>query len=223
MTEATVCIPWRPGPARLAIRNRCVDFWHRHGFPVIEADSDPDLPFLANQARNNAVREAGSDVVILADADTIPGRIEQIHCAVEQAVQGVVVWPHTVQNYADSRWVSMPLSAAIAKRVEAGGFSGSLIVIHRETFWSIGGFDERFTPGMGGWDDVSFAMCAATLLKVVRVVGHSWSFEIEGSEFCNQAQEGPNWDRFLLYAQANKQGEAAMRELLATRPEVTQA
>jgi hypothetical protein len=218
---ATVCMPWRHRTKQAPIQDRCVQFWTDNGFPVITADSDPALPFLANQARNNAVRRATTPVVILADADTIPDDIAQVHTAIEYAKQGCMVWPHTVQRYIDSSWATSaePLKTAPA-RVECGSYSGSLMVISRLTFWGIGGFDERFTPGVGGWDDMAFSMTAATLLKVVRVEGCSWAFEIADDHFCDNTPRNPNWSRYLLYATANKQGEKAMRELLRTRPEV---
>ena len=53
------------------------------GFPVIEADSDPDKPFSVAQARNNAVRRAhGADVIIVADADVVPD-IGSVHAALD--------------------------------------------------------------------------------------------------------------------------------------------
>ncbi|MBV8292080.1 MAG: glycosyltransferase family 2 protein, partial [Mycobacterium sp.] len=40
-------------------------------WPVITEDSDTEI-FSSSQARNNAVRKAATEIVVVADADTIP-------------------------------------------------------------------------------------------------------------------------------------------------------
>lgn len=73
--QATVCLPWRATEDRIPAHDTCLKFWHDHGFDTIQADSDANRPFLCNAARINAVRQATTDVVIIADAGTIPHNV----------------------------------------------------------------------------------------------------------------------------------------------------
>src|SRR6185369_15027877 len=102
-----VCIPWREGPGRLLAFTRCINYWNRHGFNVITADSDPSQPFLCNQARNNAVRQANSAVVVIADGDTLPEHYALVVTAIQLVADGVydMVWPFTVYRHIDAEWV----------------------------------------------------------------------------------------------------------------------
>src|ERR1700733_15392965 len=72
LMDATVCIPWRSQPDRVAAHHRVCTFWQHHGLPVVMADSDWRQPFQLSEARNSAVRRASTEVIIVADADTIP-------------------------------------------------------------------------------------------------------------------------------------------------------
>lgn len=183
--KVAVCVPWRPGPGRHSIHDRCIQFWTDHGFPVIEADSDPDQLFRCNQARNNAVRHAEADVVIIADADIIPGRVEQVWAAVHYAADtGLLVWPHTVERHVPCELAAAPLE--VLKTTEFKEWypmqrGCSLIVISCDAYWGIGGFDEQFTPGVFGWDDMSFTFAAETLLGTARVEGDAFTFDTAGA------------------------------------------
>lgn len=220
-------MPWRATSARRAVHDRCVEFWRAHGFEVVEADSDPAQPFLCNQARNNAVRRAITDVVILADADTLPHDVGQIHVAIEHAAQGVVVWPfNSLRGVPDWAVSTGPVELVpVEDQPQGMGWSTALLVVSRATFWSVGGFDERFTPGALGFDDMSFTYTAMTLLKVVRVEGSAWWFDVAcgpGDLRSDPTPANPNWSRCELYKSAA--GDvAAMRALLGTRPEVPAA
>lgn len=215
----TVCVPWRSTPDRVSGRERARKWWLDHGFTVIDADSDADKPFLCNQARNNAVRQADTDIVVLADADTVPGDVNQIRAAVQliAAGQADVVWPFTVYRH-------MPVSAVTAQDLASvppinefhHGSPGGVVVFDKAKFWSIGGYDERFVPGAWAWDDTAFMYAAQTLLRVARLDGVVYSFD---HEVDNAGQPGrdinasPNKKRFRLYERALNKPEL-MRKLV---------
>jgi hypothetical protein len=192
MTLATVCMPWRPQPDRLAAYEHCVNFWNDNGFPVIAADSDPAEWFLCSQARNNAVRQADTPVVIIVDANKFPANMAAVDRAIELAAEGKVCF-----------------------MCSGGGF----IVTSRESFWGIGGFDEDFEPGVWGLDDSAFIHTADTLLDTVRLDGKVCVFGMSASHQSgwrvriSSPTDNPNWSRYVLYETARGNPEA-MRELV---------
>jgi hypothetical protein len=190
---ACVAIPWRPAPDRLAAYRRIRHFWANAGYPVVTADSDPSLPFNRSQARNNAVLTAEAEVVVVADADTLcEPRV------VAEAVAGVggeVVYPHdqycpVAADLTEASWGDL-LAAPRAFYLRDDGWEGDwqgewtiwpggIIVARSETYWRLGGFDERFT-GWGG-EDNAFILAATTLTGISRLPGVAVAFDhsVEG-------------------------------------------
>jgi len=213
-----VAIPWREGPGRLLAFTRCVDYWNRQGFTVITADSDPLQPFLCNQSRNNAVRQAMSTVVVIADGDTLPDYVEHVNKAVQLVTEGAydMVWPFTVYRHIPAEWVRVDdlLSAPVVKQYRNS--PAGIIVANREKFWEIGGFDEQFTPGQWGYDDSAFALAAQTLLRTFRLPGIVYSFDhpVDGGRDLTDANA--NKYRYTLYARASH-NPARMRRLVGCR------
>jgi glycosyltransferase involved in cell wall biosynthesis len=216
---ATVCVPWRPTPERIGAHDRCMKYWTGHGYPVIEADSDTDLPFLCGQARNNAARQADTDLVIIADADTVPERIEQIHAALAIVSDGGadLVYPYT-------EFLHIPGEAATdddytTARVQQRYHDspGGIFVMRRETLWGFGGFDELFTPGAMSFDDTSFRHVVETLGTVQRIPGTVYSFNhatnAGGQPDRDYTDNNPNKARFALYEFARGRPRI-MRELI---------
>lgn len=66
-----VFIPWRHHPSRITALQYATNWWKLHGFQTTLIDTDHE-PFNLAACRNRAVREARSDVIVIADADTIP-------------------------------------------------------------------------------------------------------------------------------------------------------
>jgi len=212
-----VCIPWRDGPGRLLAFTRCVDYWNRQGFNVITADSDPAKPFLCNQSRNNAVRQATSMAVVIADGDTLPEHVESVHKAISLVVERDydVVWPFTVYRHIPAEWVRVDdlLSAPVVKQYR--GSPAGILVVNRERFWDIGGFDEKFVPGQWGYDDSAFAIAARTLLRTTRLPGVVYSFDhpVDGGR--DLSDDNANKYRYTLYHMASGR-PAKMRQLIGT-------
>lgn len=217
MTDAQVCIPWRPTPDRIPAFRRCVRYWEDYGFAVMTADSDPDQPFHCNQARNRAVGMTTTEIVIIADGDTLPETIGQITEAIEivRACPETVVWPYTTYVYVFAWEVDNPdLSQAQVVHV-LEDMSAGIIVIHKDTFAELGGFDENFTPGAWGYDDLAFHHVAQTLTSTVRLSGRVYSFEHEARR--DTSDENPNKRRWNeVYAPADGDPEL-MREVIRRR------
>lgn len=219
--QATVCIPWRATPDRIAAHDYCMKYWADHGFTVINGDSDPSKPFLCGQARNNAARQAKTDIVIIADGDTVPGDIDQIYAAIDlvNLDSRCAVWPFTVYKHVPAASMELrDLRQSPVDQEYRHGSPGGMVVINRETFWSICGFDERFVPGAWGFDDTSFLLAAKTLLKVERVDGTVYSFnhsvDSSGVDGRDLSENNPNKARWRLYEFASRASEAVMRELV---------
>jgi hypothetical protein len=176
-----VAIPWRWTFSRALAFDHVSQFWRDMGLPVVTGSPD-DGPFNRSQARNRAVSGVFSEVVIVADADAVP-EIE----AVEKALDGLggdVVWLYDEYRIIDSGWVFRD-DVREAPRVTCfcgqmlpnccGAVSG-LFACRTETYWRLGGHDERFGGRWGG-EDVAFAHAAATLAGARRVPGLAVAFD----------------------------------------------
>ena len=205
-----VCMPWRPQPDRVAAHDRVVSWWSRHGFNVIEADSDRRMSsFHICQARNKAVRQAHSDVIVVADADTLPdlGAVEE---AVNTVQPGEVVWPFTFYRHIPGDTVTESDLHSIPFDREYKNSVGGLFVCHRDTYWAFGGMDERFEPRWG-YEDSAFQLVVSALGKVRRMKGVVYSFNHEADRDLTAAN--PNRRRFELYRLCVRSPEL-MRELI---------
>lgn len=182
MADVVVCMPWRATPTRLPPFEKVTRFWQEAGYAVVTADSDPGKPFNRAQARNRAVAAAQSDIVIVTDADTIPplSVVEEVVAT----VQGDVVWPSRSRKYISHDWEGDPFTAPVVQLGDempfqpAGGYdtsSGGIMVLRTETWWRLGGQDERFTRW--GGEDTAFVAAAATLAGGRSVPGLCVSFD----------------------------------------------
>ena len=220
VTDVTVCLPWRPTPDRIPAHDRCIKYWCDNGFQVIESDSDPEHGWLCNQARNNAVRQADSDIVVIADADTLPDNITQVHEAITMIRTGHadIVWAFDVYRHIPGSAVEVEdLSTVSIDKEYRHGSPGGIIVASVEKFWEIGGFDEKFERGAWGFDDEAFMLTARTLLTTARIPGAIWSFNHGVSEYVTGGRDltdaNPNKARAKLFQFADGQPDV-MRALL---------
>lgn len=177
MTTVTVAIPWRPSPTRIQPYLRACRFWEDMGLHIVTAESDPDKPFNRPQARNRVVSLAPPGIVVIADADTIPER-----GAVEEAiatVQGEVIWPFDWYRIVPGEYVDVSdLKAAptITGPMAAGpNCTGGVWVMRTDTYWRLGGQDERFKRW--GGEDSAFIAAAATLTGARRIRAECVAFD----------------------------------------------
>lgn len=194
--DATVCIPWRPAPDRMAAYARVTAFWKHHGLPIVEVDSTPALAFSLAEARNKAVRQAETEFVIVADADTIPD-IGAVTRALDN--HDGVTWPFTEYRHIPPEWIDAPdlMSAPIEQAY--GASVGGIFVTRRETYWRLGGMDERFERRWG-FEDNAFHAAASTLAAAHRVPGIVFSFNhgVAGPGR-DMTKDNPNRWRYELY------------------------
>ena len=227
MTRVLVGIPWRPQPHRVYAHDLTVQRY-RDLLPdadILDVDTDHQ-PFCLAGCRNKAVRlaeERGADVVVLADADTLPEQ-GPLLAAVEQA------------RY--SRFVHLPYNEYRSLRIDGtkqfgrgvplencnhlivDGACSGVYVTTPATWWSHGGQDETFL-GWGG-EDAAWWSAHETLLGAppVRYTGRVYALHHESA-----VKEGPQYTAnfALVYRYHQAQGNpSAMRALLeeATSPQV---
>ena len=206
--RVAVCIPWRPQPTRLPAFYRAMEFWE--DYPVYFGDSEPTQPFHRSQARNNAVKSAAAEIVIIADADTVC-EMPALRRAVDLANGGAVVYPFTRYRAMPAEAVAYDLDdlyvvePSFTKYDAAGG----ILVCTSDLFWWLGGYDERF-GAVWGYEDKAFKAAAETLAAVERVEGIAWSFDHENDREPTAATTRSRWK---LYQFAYGKPEV-MRELL---------
>lgn len=171
-------MPWRATPDRVAAFERCTKFWTSNGYRVVRGDSDPKRPFNRSAARNAAVAKCDSSVVVVCDADTIPESIDQVRWAADVAADGAVVVPYdryallaaTATTVADLVSVQ-PLRVYPVKSRPA-----SLVVIGRDSYDKVGGFDEHFGAGWG-YEDAAFVIACKTFVGHRTLPGMVYAFD----------------------------------------------
>lgn len=170
-----IVIPWRATPSRLKALDIVVD-WYKTNLTNIEIFYS-DKPGVWNLAasRNDGVKkaqEAHCDVIIVNDADTIP-EIGPLTKAIEECQKdGLIHLPFKIVNYLEESETDVYLSGkteGLKARLFFGGVSG-VLVCKPETWWELGGQDEKFKQ-WGGEDD-AFAI-AHKIIKRAPMVDHS--------------------------------------------------
>lgn len=231
--RAAVAMPWRPQPDRIKAFEYVKAWWEGNGFVedkslfIGEEPSTTDLPFSLAEARNAMVSKAGhADVVIVADADTVP-EIGLIREAIELSMTPrTVVYPFTGYRYLDSRYLdsaSCPgfehlfgpqgcLNTLMPKWTMQDSVGG-IMVTSVLTYWEFGGMDEKFER-CWGFEDVAFLTVAKALGTVRRLPGsvYSFSHDVEGIGR-DWSDENPNYWRAELYRMA-QDNPKLIRELI---------
>jgi hypothetical protein len=195
--NATVCIPWRPSPSRLAAFARVQEYWAMFGWPVVTADSNTTIFSLA-QARNNAVRKAKTEVVVIADADTLPMPLLVLKAVAEP---DGVCWPFNRYRIISQDYLHTPLEQlATVPHINTwdgagiAGVGGCLVCTRRE-YWRLGGQPPEFIGW--GWEDTAFTMVVRTLSTAKRLRGNVYAFEHNtyAESYTHAKADSPGWDR----------------------------
>jgi SAM-dependent methyltransferase len=195
--QATVCIPWRPSPSRLAAFERVKKFWSMFGWPVITADSDTEI-FSLSQARNNAVRQATTDVVVVSDADTLVDPLNVLRAVADPAG---VWWPFTKYRILKPEYLDTPLAQLAGVPYvntwdgEGTAGVGGCMVASAKEWWRLGGQPPEFIGW--GWEDVAFTLVVETLSRARRLRGHVYAFEhnTNAERYVGATADSPGWDR----------------------------
>lgn len=192
----SVVIPWRP----MASRQYAFDIvrkWYEDNLPeatIITAD-DGREPFCLAGTRNVGVKqaeEAGADVVILNDADTIP-QLAPLLFAIEWALRGDrVVLPYTQYRSLQERGSVQFLRGKPIEQCDCfvvDGACSGVYVFKPQTWWSHYGQDERFRGW--GFEDAAWFVAHKTLLgrEPKRVEGKVYAFS-----HTSALKEGPNYE-----------------------------
>lgn len=217
--DVVVVIPYRWTPDRAAAFGAVADAWYAAGYHLRVAGSDHSKSFNLAEARNRGVHTAELDlfnVVIVADADTI-AEPEPVREAVEAArTSGLVHLPYTEYRTLGPIGTLQLQSGTppqdCAHTVIPIACSGVFIAT-TQTWWSIGGMDERFTT----WapEDYAFRIAHQTLL------GHDF-VRHQGAVYAQHHNDqpdkgtGPAYDacvqHYTRYLEAPD--KTAMRELV---------
>lgn len=198
MTTVSVLVPYRPdGAERSAVWEWLVQRWTKwiavDGRTWLEVGGDggdgemaeEGVPFSRTRAINSLAARTIGDVFVIADADTafdpawlasavdavtspdgpawvLPSQYRKLTEAATRAALGST--PYIDLSFAECEWIGNEIC-----------WSG-MIVVRREAFEAVGGFDERFHRW--GEDDTSFAAAISTLVEpVTRIPGacyHLW-------------------------------------------------
>jgi hypothetical protein len=162
LSDFTAVVPWRASTGeRQRLWNFCKERWNEYGVPVIEADSGDEV-FSRSKSKNLGVDLAETDVVVIADADTIPvlGFIKE---AVRLAETEAWTLPYGLDRYYNltERYTAEVLSRDplyfYQEPVEGlwdfklTSWAG-MVTLRKELFV---GYDERFVGW--GWEDNAWA------------------------------------------------------------------
>lgn len=161
MPSVDICMPWRATPDRALSHAQAVKAWQSAGYNVIEtSDGKTSGTFNVSKARNNAVNASKADIIVIADADTLPDDMSQTRKAA-----GIAYGQH-VQTFLFSSRKLVDQSGRTLQVWEK--HHGGLFAIRRDDYWDAGGFDERFDQW--GPEDTCFWLASASILGDARRV-----------------------------------------------------
>lgn len=174
-SELSIVIPWRPGSD--SSRQRIFDWvFERYrllfpGAEIVIAD-DGSEEFNRSTFINHGVEQATGEFLLIADADTVsfPVWIDEAIKEIKLGAPWVI--PYSEDGYVDTdkrggrKILSCPpdkdidpYSVTFQDRLKS--WSGQ-VVIRRDDFWKVGGFDPRFKGW--GYEDNAFVECCDTIL-----------------------------------------------------------
>lgn len=171
--KVSILVPYRESdPRRKELWDWCKAYWTAN-FPeyeLIECDSR-DKVFTRGRSINEGFEKSTGQILILADADTLVGHIEE---AVSMACRGdwVIAYPQgrycALTELATNNLLavhpSLPIREPTADqcRQQITSYSGCL-VMPRDAFYKVDGFDPRFVSW--GHEDFAFMFALDTLWK----------------------------------------------------------
>ena len=173
--KTVLVIPWKPTPSREKPLQAVLS-WYKTNLPDIEivfANASDDI-WLPSASRNMGVKKAQkalADVVIINDADTIPEVLPLLQ-AIEQCQRDKLIHlPYTYCKYYNMEESEKYYSGTdinLLKR-SVHDSNGGIWVFTPETWWSLGGMDEKFTQW--GKEDTALEI-AHKVIKNTKFVRH---------------------------------------------------
>lgn len=153
-------MPWRAGcPYRDAAREFVTAHYStNHPWPIVLGEMGTDEEWCKGEAVRRGIERTDADVLVIADADVVTDPAALSECVT--AVQDGLPW--AVPHHLLKRLQDAPTAALLAgedigprplciRRYE-GHEGGGILVIRRDVYLDVGGFDRRFV-GWGGEDD----------------------------------------------------------------------
>jgi hypothetical protein len=220
VTRVLVGIPWRSHPHRVYAHDLTVQRY-REILPdaeIVDFDTHHD-PFCLAGCRNKAVRYAemrGFDVVVLADADTLPEREPLLSAITDAATSRFVHLPYSEYRSlreAGTRQYDAGRPLEDCDHLTVDGACSGVYVTTPATWWSHGGQDERFL----GWgcEDAAWYAAHETLLgpPPVRWTGRVYALHHDSAPKTGD-QYTANFALVHRYHQAHDDPDA-MRALIA--------
>lgn len=191
-----VVVPWRDTGCEYRQRNLAeLHKWLGSlGWRIILADSD-GKQFNRSQARNNGVRQADADIVVIHDADLHVDRYSLRDTVRQVSRLGGLRHPYRAVRYLDEHNTQQLLRgrAPTAFLRSSRNAPGGCAVIRRDEYFAIGGYDESYGAGWG-YEDLDFAARAKAS------IGHTWgrnyAMHLWHPEAARDAGTAANRDRF---------------------------
>lgn len=215
--NVTVVIPYRGDGAH---RDRAYTHTRAHltallpDAEIVAADSG-HAPFNRAASRNEGVRQARGDVVVVCDADSLP-EPEPLHAAINAAPTGGVHLPYTFFRALTREHTERVLHDGAPPRAAKPLYYsttsvGGCYVATRDTWWAAGGQDERFHGW--GYEDTAFAWAAECLVGLHRHHGVLYGLWHPPAADPTSEEMRPKRVRSMQYRAARRDPEA-MRELI---------
>jgi hypothetical protein len=196
--KVSLIVPYRPDPRweqrtpklvdganRSEIWDWCRTRWERL-FPDFElVTGAPDGPEMnRSKARNLAVESSTGEILVIADADTVApsGQIcEALDKVREEEAAWVIAYERYIQldGPATRKYLALDpihrIPPPVQPRWETSAGNAGMLVMHRDAWDIVGGYDERFIRW--GWEDWAIADALETLVHPqVRVPGYVLHF-----------------------------------------------
>lgn len=179
-------IPWRqpPGPEgehRAQVWAYIRRLWDATGMDVVVGETDVE-PFSTIPALNDAARKATGDYLALCGADQLPDP-DHLCDVAEHLERTGAAWStlYSATAYYGQGDTTLILAGIVAPETRHPArvdrvCKGS-VLLRRDAWLDIGGFDERFTAGWG-WDDDAYLAALGTLHGVSALDPQRTLFEL---------------------------------------------
>lgn len=199
--NAAVCIPWRPTSRDARSFDLVRTRWEEAGYEVVVGDAG-GKSFNRSASRNHAAKSTDAEKLIFCDADTTPVQMDWMETAVAHNH-----WTQPETYHAGTRrWTDVVLAGGPLLPIDAEkslqGSPGGIIVVPREMWLAVGGFDESFDGW--GWEDTCFVISLEVMFgHAVRdgEVVHLWH-QRKPDRF-----RGANRQKYRQYREAATRGE----------------
>lgn len=171
----SVVVPWHNTHPTRAQSWHWMRRWYEQNMPfaeIIQVQPDEGEEFNKPSLVNKGVQRASGEVVIIADSDVLPAVPDVLPAAASHALYAPWVVPHgqvlRLRDEVTVKLLGEPVTTKVfpygplVRHPYMGVAGGGMLVIRRERFLAMGGFDPVF-KGWGG-EDTAFGIAADTLL-----------------------------------------------------------